>query len=372
MKSIGQPRNLPAHLPALDALRGLAVLAVVISHLPVIIWLDPGFRGLTPWNEVNQIVSRGFLGVDLFFVLSGFLITSILLKDSLTKRPRQLLHFYMRRVLRILPALWALLLASLAVAVWEDFPLISQWNSTWRALLFVSNWNLASFSSQRQNDLGHLWSLAVEEQFYLLWPAIFVLLRRIRVNLYTMMGLVTAGIVLVIRHRLNQWNSNVQWLFIYQQTSARVDAILIGCLCAFVYRHFQLPGKSLKALGCFSVISVLFLAYRYGAITDPFLYKGGFTLIAILFSIIMLTSITQPTFGHRIFHSGILQYFGRKSYGLYLWHLLTFNVFSRHVHFGPGFVRIMIAVTASLVLTEVSWRLIESPVLALKNRHFQA
>jgi peptidoglycan/LPS O-acetylase OafA/YrhL len=84
----------------------------------------------------------------------------------------------------------------------------------------------------------------------------------------------------------------------------------------------------------------------------------------------MLTSITQPKFGHRIFHSGILQYFGRKSYGLYLWHLLIFNVFSRHVHFGPGFVRIAIAVAVSLALTEASWRLIESPVLALKNRHF--
>ena len=103
-------RNLPAHVPALDGIRGVAVMLVFVSHFHVILSPDPFFKNVTPWKFVNQTFEAGFLGVDIFFVLSGFLITSLLLKERSSNQSGMVSRFYKRRALRLLPALYALLI----------------------------------------------------------------------------------------------------------------------------------------------------------------------------------------------------------------------------------------------------------------------
>ena len=359
--------ELPNHVIGLQALRGIAVLLVVASHLQSVGSADPNFAKLTPFPWVNQAFSRGFLGVDLFFVLSGFLITSLLFRESENSVRTKLKSFYYRRALRILPALYALLIVSLVVAIWEEFPLMFQWNSTWSALLFITNWTIQPLLLQTQSDLGHLWSLAVEEQFYIVWPLVFFTLRRWRIH-WSLITSAMAVLVLVIAlYRNALWNSEVSWLFIYTKTETRSDAILIGCMFAFIFRYMSISQKLLKTLGYISVVLVVIVAYLLGDVQKGFLYQGGFSLIAFLAGVVVLAVVLVPSFGGPLVNSRVLIWWGQRSYGIYLWHLLIFRVFSRHEFFGSTHLRIVIAVGFSLVVAEVSWRLIERPFIRMKN-----
>jgi len=360
-------RELTQQVTSLNSIRGIAVIATIFSHFHTVISTVPEFRRVTPWAWVNQAFSRGFFGVDLFFVLSGFLITSLLLKDGDISIKSMLRGFYIRRVLRILPALYTLLSASLLIALWEGFPLSYQWNSTWSALLFISNWTFKSFFLRTQDDLGHLWSLAVEEQFYLVWPLVFVILRRFRIHWLAAISGISVTVLAVAIYRNHLFHSQLNWLFIYPKTEARSDAILIGCLCAYVFRYMSISSKILRNLGYTAATVFVLIAYFYGAAEKSFLYQGGFTLIAILGGVIVLAAATLPSFGGRLLTSGILQWWGQRSYGLYMWHFLVFRIFGRHVSHGPYLLRIGLALAISLAITEVSWRLIERPFIRMKN-----
>jgi peptidoglycan/LPS O-acetylase OafA/YrhL len=362
--------NLPRDIPGLQALRGIAVLAVVASHLHVSVSEDPYFATVTPWSWTNQALSRGFLGVDLFFVLSGFLITSLLFRDGEMNSAPMLRRFYARRALRLLPALYALLFTSLVIAIYESFPLEYQWNSTWRALLFMSNWKFQSVFLRTQDDIGHLWSLAVEEQFYIIWPLFFIFLRRVWTHWITTVVVLSFIVLAIALYRDNLWNSEIPWLFIYPSTEARADAILIGCICAYVYRYLEIPPRLLQILGYTSAVTLLLVGYQYAIHDQKFLYKGGFTLIAILNGVIILATAKLPTFGGRMLHSKILKWWGQRSYGMYLWHFLVFRLLSRHNLFSPSLLRITVALTLSVAVTEASWRWIEQPFIRVKDRRF--
>ena len=357
-------RELTQQVTGLNSLRGIAVTAVLFSH---VVTINPDLRTVTPWPWLNQSFSRGFFGVDLFFVLSGFLITSLLFRDAEIGAKPMLRVFYIRRALRILPALYTLLAASLLVALWEGFPLSYQWNSTWSALLFISNWTLKSFFLRTQDDIGHLWSLAVEEQFYLVWPLAFVFLRRFRIHWIAVVTGIFVTVLAVAVYRNHLFHSQVPWLFIYSKTETRADAILIGCLAAYVYRFAPISLKLLKNLGYIAAMAFVLLAYFYGDQQKGFLYQGGFTLIAILGGVVVLAVAILPSFGGRLLTSRILHWLGQRSYGLYLWHLLVFRIFSRHVTQSPHLLRIALALVVSLAITEMSWRFVERPFIRLKN-----
>ena len=115
--------DLPGHVPALDGIRGIAVLQVFVAHFHWIVSTDPYFNAVTPWHWLNKTLEPGFLGVDIFFVLSGFLITALLLKDRERNQPGMFRRFYVRRALRLLPALYAILIVDFFVARWEKFPM---------------------------------------------------------------------------------------------------------------------------------------------------------------------------------------------------------------------------------------------------------
>jgi len=362
--------ELPNYVVGLQTLRGIAVFLVVASHLHTIVSTDPLFTKVTPLPWLNQALSRGFLGVDIFFVLSGFLITSLLFKEGENSIRSKLKSFYYRRALRILPALYALLIVSLVIAIWEGSSLIYQWNSTWSALLFISNWTFEPFFLQTQDDIGHLWSLAVEEQFYIVWPLVFFTLSRLRIHWSIITSAMAILVLVIALHRNSLWSAQVPWLFIYLKTETRADAILIGCVFAYIFRYVSISPKLLKILGYISVVLLITVAYFYSDVKKGFLYQGGFSLIAFLAGIVILAVAVAPSFAGPLVTSRTLIWWGQRSYGIYLWHLLIFRVFGRHEFVGSDFLRIVIATGISLAAAELSWRVIEQPFIRIKNDKF--
>lgn len=362
--------EVPNYVVGLQALRGIAVLLVVCSHLYTVVSTEPLFLEVTPFPWINQAFSRGFLGVDIFFVLSGFLITSLLFKEDENSIRSNLKGFYSRRALRILPALYALLVVSFLIAIWEGSSLTYQWNSTWSALLFISNWTFEPFFLQTQDDLGHLWSLAVEEQFYIVWPLVFFALRRLRIHWSVITVAMAVLVVVIAIHRSSLWNSQVPWIFIYLKTETRSDAILIGCMFAYIFRYVSISPKLLRILGYISITLLIMVAYFYSDVEKSFLYQGGFSFIALLAGMVILAVVLVPSFAGPVVNSRMLIWWGQRSYGMYLWHLPIFRLFGRNEFVESDFLRIVIATGISLVVAELSWRVIEQPFIRIKNKKF--
>lgn len=359
------PRDLAGGITTLDGIRGLAVLQVLTSHLHVIIGATP--YTVTPWLWVNKTLEPGFLGVDIFFVLSGFLITSILLRDTDSDNPRMFRSFYARRALRLLPALYVLLIASFFIAWWEGFPMDIQWRTTWHALLYLNNWNVEWNFLATQDDLGHLWSLAIEEQFYLVWPIALFAMSKLRFARQAMCVAIACCIILVMWHRREMWYDGASWLFLYIRTDTRVDTLLMGSLFALVYRYLEVNARLLGLFATAGVLGIIYIKYNHDG---SFIFVGGFTLIALLTGFVVLASSSGPWWGNRFLSFRPLRVLGKISYGLYLWHNLIFRVFERHVSSGPQSIRLLLGLSITGAFTAASWYLVERPFLRFKERRY--
>ena len=361
-------RNLPAHVVGLDGIRGVAVLLVFISHFHWILSPDPFLTKVTPWHFINRTFEAGFMGVDIFFVLSGFLITSLLMKDRSTNRKNLVRRFYRRRALRLLPALYALLIANFFVSRWENFPGDIQWRTTWHAILFLNNWNIVNNFGEAQNDLGHLWSLGIEEQFYLIWPLTIWLLAKLKIPSKMMIPLILFASLVVMVHRTSLWNDGTSWIILYIRTDTRLDSLLIGAMFAYVYRHFQVPSKILNSVATLSLMGLVYIKYVLDK--SPFIFEMGWTIIALLAGFIILSVAEGVFFVQKVFTWRPLTMIGKVSYGLYLWHMPIFLLFGRHVTSGPRPLRLLIGIVIASVVTSLSWFFIEKPFLNLKNRRY--
>ena len=361
-------RNLPAHVVGLDGVRGVAVLLVFISHFHWILSPDPFLTKVTPWHFINRTFEAGFMGVDIFFVLSGFLITSLLMKDRSTNQKNLFKRFYRRRALRLLPALYALLIADFFVSRWENFPGDIQWRTTWHAILFLNNWNIVNNFGEAQNDLGHLWSLGIEEQFYLIWPLTIWLLAKLKIPSKMMIPLILFASLVVMVHRTSLWNDGTSWIILYIRTDTRLDSLLIGAMFAYVYRHFQVPSKILNSVATLSFLGLVYIKYVLDK--SPFIFEMGWTIIALLAGFIILSVAEGAFFIQKVFTWRPLTMIGKVSYGLYLWHMPIFVLFGRHVTSGSRPLRLLIAIILACVVTSLSWFFIEKPFLNLKDpRH---
>jgi peptidoglycan/LPS O-acetylase OafA/YrhL/lysophospholipase L1-like esterase len=291
--------------PGLDGLRAIAVLGVMAYHEP------------------NLVLAGGFLGVDLFFVLSGFLITGLLLDEHRRSGKVSLRSFWNRRGRRLLPALGAMLLAVVVVTT-----LIGDVNQRrdlsgglLSAVFYVSNWNLIaqhqSYFDQftSLSPLQHLWSLAIEEQFYLLWPIVVIAcLSRSRKLLIGVTTVATLGSIGLMALFLGEGDPSRS----YYGTDTRVFALLIGALGALFAWQLRPSGRKTFFAGVLGLVT-LAGAFLFINDSDRWMYQGGFVVFALVaLGVIILASgntIVSKAMAHPI-----LRKIGFLSYALYLWH----------------------------------------------------
>lgn len=330
----------------------------------------------------TDVLANGYVGVDLFFALSGFLITTLLYEEWDRSGGISLKRFYGRRARRLLPALGLLI----AIALVVDITCYSMtgWPFAWKALssvLFVNNWLAATGHA---NDLGSLnptWSLAQEEQFYFVWPLVLlVLLRhRVRPQLVAVVLLVAIGLLMAAAPA-----GAGNGYSVYYSPAARAAELLFGCLGAVIWRHRllrvpqrlkrKLPVELAAALGqrriwrgaCAFVLAYLFvlLLFNHQLSTEQ-VYLGACLLAVPL--IVNLVG-TPGSVLARAIACPPLRFLGRISYALYLFHLLTRNVVYHYMPHASLYLNALLTIVISVALAAASWKIVEARVLARGRR----
>jgi peptidoglycan/LPS O-acetylase OafA/YrhL len=354
------------HIPALDGLRGLAVAAVVLFH-------TGHLRG-------------GFLGVDLFFTLSGFLITSLLVGERLATGRTDLVRFWARRARRLLPALFALLLAMPLYAAFlaQPFELDALRVQTLASLLYVANWNAIVAGADywaRENApslLQHTWSLAIEEQFYVVWPLVFAAewkgalaragaaassetgLRRV-----LLVSVVFAALSLVVMLVAAFLGASTSRLYFGSDT--RFASILVGCAlaCAVQLRAPVAEGKPralLEAAAAAALAGIVASWFVFDG-QSPFVYRGGLVVLAVAASVVLLAAV-HPRTGPlaALLSFAPLRGLGILSYGLYLWHWPVLQLLGTERTGLVGAPLLAAQLVVSLAVSVLSYFALEKPV----------
>ncbi len=355
-----------SYYPALDGLRGVAILLVVFLH-------NFGFM---------NYFFFGWLGVDLFFVLSGFLITDILLKT--VGKPNFFRNFYMRRVLRIFPLFYlTLVICLLILPHLKNLNLeVSYYtNNQFWLWTYLQNWLYVFKEPYGDKILLHTWSLAVEEQFYLLWPITILLIRRPKI----LLAIATVALVLTGITRYIVWSYKIEDLaYGSLYTFTRIDGLCIGCMLALLMRIN--PGFLKKYT---TAIVLLMAAINFGfyfinnqqSFTLPYLAFVGYTTFAVLFGLLVHEVVSgESKLIQFLFDNGILKFFGKISYGLYVYHwpvyillfsffrdffLININISYRMAETGSG----ILVTAAATLLSVISYRYFEKPFLKLKTKY---
>jgi peptidoglycan/LPS O-acetylase OafA/YrhL len=313
------------HLIPLDGLRGLAILAVMASHLFAVNYETAS----PPLRLVGRVFYWGIWGVDLFFVLSGFLITGILV-DSL-EGPNYFRNFYMRRVLRIFPLYYGILCLLFALTS----VLAIQWHGLQvPLLLYLQNgWRLQPLTELlgRNISLNHLWSLAIEEQFYLVWPfAVFVARTPRRI-----MAVAITGCVLALCFRLTLWGVWRNGFTTHFNVFARGDALLLGAVLALLYRSDRWPNILRWSRPAFLALAALLIGSLVASGTWLFRslywpYAVHYSFVAMASGALLAWSLRAGVFS-RLCSSHILRFFGKYSYGLYVLHMTFLPLLTRTI-----------------------------------------
>ncbi len=346
------------YMPGLDGLRALAVLAVIAYHLNL------------PWAP------GGLLGVCIFFVLSGYLITDILVNQWQSNGKINLKEFWLARARRLLPALFVMLGGVIGwLSFFEPERLSSLWNDVVAALFYFSNWQLifqqvsyfASFGPP--SPFVHLWSLAVEEQFYLLWPLLlglglcFIPQRRRLIGMIMALALVSAAAMAII------YQPGLDPSRVYYGTDTRAFALLIGAAMAMVWPSRKLSTELslrhrilLDATGGTALLVVLLMIWQSNQYQTSLYYGGmlGFSLI----SAVLVAVLAHPaSYLGRILGMQPLRWLGVCSYGIYLWHYPVIVLTSPGINTGGVSVALAVAQTAlCIILAAASWHFIEAPI----------
>jgi peptidoglycan/LPS O-acetylase OafA/YrhL len=336
MAAEGAPWRL-GRRPALDGLRGAAVLLVMLSHV-----FDSRFLG------------GGAVGVTVFFVLSGFLITSLLLEEHGATGRLRLGRFYWRRALRLFPAMWLMVCL---VALFEARLGLATGRRVLAILLYVGNW--VGSGSAPFDLLSHTWSLAVEEQFYLVWPLVLaVLLRRCSRRVVVAVCLGGAAVSTVTSVAL--WVGGASAHRVYCGSDTRAGALLAGCALA-TFLHGRRTTRSNRP-----VLAAVLLAGAGAVGLVP--GEPAHSLLAPTVALVLAAPVLWLLVGSGgagVFGTWWMRYLGRRSYGLYLWHVpLVYGV----TIFSDDPVARFVAVAVTFVVAEASWRYLEQPLLRLRER----
>jgi peptidoglycan/LPS O-acetylase OafA/YrhL len=347
------------YMPGLDGLRAIAVLAVIAYHEQL---------GWAP---------GGLLGVGLFFTLSGYLITDLLLGQWRGSGKVHLGDFWLRRARRLLPALFVMLAIVTAwVTIFDRARLANLRGAVAAAATYSSNWYLiathASYFSRfaAPQPLDHLWSLAVEEQFYLLWPWVLlaglVVIRR-RPAALKWLALPTLGLAAVSAVvMLMLYQPGFDPTRVYEGTDTRASGLLIGAALAMVWPSSRAAGASRKTQIALDIPAVAglaviaFMIWRVGEYS-PFLYRGGLILLsAATAAVVAVTACPGSVVGTALSWRP-LRWLGVRSYGIYLWHYPVI-VLTTPANSTEDLARAAWQTAASIGLAAVSWHFIEEPV----------
>ena len=376
------------YVPGLDGLRALAVIAVITYHAN------------------REWLGGGFLGVEVFFVISGYLITLLLIAERERTGVVSLGNFWVRRARRLLPALFTLLIGTITYcALFNRDRLGRLRGDVVGGVFYVSNWfQVWTGSSYTSNaefaPLRHLWSLAVEEQFYIIWPIVmFLLLRTLRSRTLPVIGLFFTGLAAAIgvytavmfhsgpidtlAKTPNQFMSLfgrhvLRTDFLYLGTLSRASGLLLGAALATAWRPWAIRraraggnANGLDLLGLFGVGALAYMCWQFretvvtesGTEGYALLYRGGLILVAIA-TMFVIATVTHPRsrLGKYVIGAPILVWIGKRSYGLYLYHWIVFQVYrkSAGMPLQPREFVALIAIT--LVITEASYQFIETPI----------
>ena len=361
------------YLSGLDGLRALAVVAVLLYH-----------AGL-PW------IPGGFLGVEVFFVISGYLITSLLLAEWHGRGRVDLKAFWLGRARRLLPALYLVLAVTLAFAVlFLPDEVARLRGDAVAAIGYVTNWYLVFGQESyfetvgRPSLLQHLWSLAIEEQFYVLWPLVFAVGMGIKAARWRRRGLLVAVLVGSAGSALLMailYQPGVDPSRIYYGTDTRAAGLLVGVALAFVWepgrfftqkhlrrtlrdRTGRRPAQLLPdVLGLVALGGLVWFCLRLDE-TQPFLFNGGFALVALATAVVIMIVVHPRTYlGPSLLGRQPLRWVGLRSYGIYLWHWPVFMVTRPQLDVPlDGMPLLILRLAATVVLADISYRFVETPI----------
>ncbi|MCU1456158.1 MAG: hypothetical protein JWL73_250 [Actinomycetia bacterium] len=348
------PAGVLGYRPELDGLRALAVTAVLLFHAGV------------SWAK------GGYLGVDVFFVLSGFLITRILLEERVLTGRTAILRFYMRRVLRLFPAL---VVVAAACAIYAELALSSgqitqMWHDVFATATYHMNWVEALHQQPAFGLLDHAWSLSIEEQFYVLWPLVLIVAHRLW-GIRGVAGIAIAGAVASAGLRVLLLHNGSPDIRVYYGLDTHSDGILIGCALAAWTMLWPglvdaLHGPFTRGLGALALFAVGIAASTVD-IASKSLYRWGYLLFGLTTAVVV-ADLYARGLTSRVLRWAPLVAVGRISYGLYLWHWPVFIVLNgQRIHW--SFLPLtLLRLSVSLVFAVLSFFLVEQPFLRLKPR----
>ncbi|HDU0710169.1 TPA: acetyltransferase [Staphylococcus pseudintermedius] len=346
----------PRYMPGLDGVRAVAVIAIIIYHL------NP------------QWLSGGFLGVDTFFVISGYLITSLLLTEYHNTGKIELMSFWLRRVKRLIPAVLFLVMGVIVLSlIFMPTEIQKVRADSIAAIFYVSNWwyimqNVDYFEQFAVQPLKHLWSLAIEEQFYLVFPIVLLSLlsfiRRLKsIRIIFLILLVITMIAMMVLYVPNENVARV-----YFGTDTRIQTLLMGVLLALVWPPFQLKAKvnrqmrtMIDTAGVVG-LAILFICFKFVSETNSILYYGGFFLISTVTLLVIASSVHPSGYFAKFLGNKVFTFIGSRSYSLYLWHYPIIVLI--HHQFVQGQIPPLVYVVEILLMVlmaEFSYKFIEQP-----------
>ncbi|MFI0432762.1 MAG: acyltransferase family protein [Candidatus Nanopelagicales bacterium] len=359
---VARPARPMGYVPALDGVRALAVLGVLVYH------------GSTSWAR------GGFLGVDVFFVLSGFLISTLLLEQLGRSDRVDLKRFYAGRARRLLPALLAMMaLCVVLIAVFAHDAAAQFRESALPSLLYVANWSfIADHQSYfeavgRPPLLQHLWSLAIEEQFYLLWPLMLLVLYRWRgrsgVARAALIVALTSTLLMAVISVVTHAPGSADASRVYFGTDTHCMGLLVGAALAAVLRPGNMPRRlpapnrlALSVLG-YASLGLVVLAYLFVDERSVWLYRGGFLVFSLVVAGLIAFSVQPASLLAPLLSLGILRYIGKRSYGLYLYHWPILAVTRPDVDIPlRGAWAFAFSMALTFAVAEVSYRYLELPI----------